>query len=162
MIRIFMNGLAASAGAGLTYLHNVVPHLSELPGVHTTLAVQPTLRPRFEWLNNVDLICPEGISGTARRFVFEQTKLGDLIRKSRADVLISAGNFALRNSPVPQILLSGNSLYTSEDFSRDVRSRGDYGPWLDTRIKGFLAKQSLRWADCTVAPSNAFAQELRS
>ncbi|HEV2718100.1 MAG TPA: glycosyltransferase, partial [Terriglobales bacterium] len=77
-----------------------------------------------------------------------------------ADVLISTGNFAVRNSPVPQILLSGNSLYTSEDFSRDVRSRGDYGLWLDTRIKGFFAKQSVRWADCTVTPSNAFAEDM--
>jgi glycosyltransferase involved in cell wall biosynthesis len=162
MIRLFMNGLAASAGAGLTYLHNVVPHLSELPGVHTTLAVQPTLRPRFEWLNNVDLICPEGISGTGRRFVFEQTKLGDLIRKSRADVLISAGNFALRKSPVPQILLSGNSLYTSADFSRDLRSRHEYAMLVDNFLRGVLARRSVHWADLTIAPSQAFASELQS
>src|SRR5438874_8800300 len=102
MIRIFVNGLAASAGAGLTYLHNVIPHLSALPGVHTTLAVQPGLCREVERLSNVDLICPPKISGTARRFVVEQTKLPDLIRKSRAQVLISAGNFALRKSPVPQ------------------------------------------------------------
>jgi hypothetical protein len=122
-IRIFLNGLAASAGAGLTYLHNVVPQLSALPEVHTTLAVQPNLRQSFEKFGNVDLICPQGISGSARRFVFEQWKLPDLIRKSRADVLVSAGNFALRKSPVPQILLSGNSLYTSPDFSRDAGSQ---------------------------------------
>jgi glycosyltransferase involved in cell wall biosynthesis len=161
MIRIFVNGLAASAGAGLTYLHNVVPHLSELPGVHTTLTVRPTLRPNFERFGNVDLICPENVSGTARRFIFEQWKLAHVIRESGADVLISAGNFALRNSPVPQILLSGNSLYTSEDFARDLRLRREYALLADNLVKGVLARRSVHWADLTVAPSHAFADELR-
>jgi glycosyltransferase involved in cell wall biosynthesis len=161
MIRIFVNGLAASAGAGLTYLHNVVPHLSSLPGVHTTLAVQPTLRQNFERLSNIDVICPEGILGAGRRFVFEQWKLPDLIRASRADGLISVGNFALRKSPVPQILLSGNSLYTSADFSRDLRSRREYAMLADNFVKRVLARRSVQWADQTVAPSKAFADELQ-
>jgi glycosyltransferase involved in cell wall biosynthesis len=161
VIRIFVNGLAASAGAGLTYLHNVIPHLSAVPGVHTTLAVQPGLCRHFERLSNVDLICPSEISGTARRFAFEQTKLPELIRKSRADVLISAGNFALRNSPVPQILLSGNSLYTSADFSRDLCSRREYAMLVDNFVKTMLARKSVHWADQTVAPSQAFADELQ-
>jgi len=74
--------------------------------------------------------------------------------------LISAGNFALWNSPVPQILLSRNSLYTSGDFLRDVRARGDYAIWADTIVKGWLARRSISIADITVAPSEAFAQEL--
>ena len=41
-------------------------------------------------------------------------------------MLFSVGNFALRKSPVPQVLLSRNSLYTSIDFLRDVRRRGEY------------------------------------
>jgi glycosyltransferase involved in cell wall biosynthesis len=162
VIRIFVNGLAASTGAGLTYLHNVIPLLSAVPGVHTTLAVQPGLCRHFERLSNIDLICPPGISGTARRFVFEQTKLPELIRKSRADVLISAGNFALRNSPAPQILLSGNSLYTSTDFARDLRSRGEYAMLVHNFVKAVLARRSVHWADQTVAPSQAFADELQN
>jgi glycosyltransferase involved in cell wall biosynthesis len=161
MIRIFLNGLAASAGAGLTYLHNVVPHLSAVPGVRTTLAIQPNLRSGFEQLSNVDVICPPGIFGTTRRFFFEQTKLPGLISESGAHVLISAGNFALRNSPVPQILLSGNSLYSSLDFTRDLRSRREYFMLADNFVRGILAKRSIHWADQTVAPSRAFADELR-
>jgi glycosyltransferase involved in cell wall biosynthesis len=161
MIRIFVNGLAASAGAGLTYLHNVIPHLLALPEVHTTLAVQPALRPNFERLRSVELICPEDISGAARRFLFEQWKLPHLIQKSGADVLISTGNFALRKSPVPQILLSGNSLYTSPDFFRDLRSRREYFMLIDNFVKGLLARRSAHWADLTVAPSQAFADALK-
>jgi glycosyltransferase involved in cell wall biosynthesis len=62
---------------------------------------------------------------------------------------------------VPQILLSRNALYTSADFLRDLCERGDYRLWLDTEVKAVLAKWSVRVADCTVAPSAAFAADLR-
>ncbi len=99
--------------------------------------------------------------GAAGRFCWEQALLPRLIRQSGADVLLSAGNFALRRSPVPQILLSGNSLYTSADFYDDLRERRAYRIWLDTRARAFFARRSVRWADCTVAPSRAFADTLR-
>jgi len=74
---------------------------------------------------------------------------------------VSAGNFALWRSPVPQILLSRNSLYTSTDYYGDLRRRREYGRWLDTKAKGALAAASIRRADITVAPSEAFADDLR-
>lgn len=84
-----------------------------------------------------------------------------IARELQADVLVSAGNFAIRRSPVPQILLSGNSLYTSADYRRDLRARGEYGLWIDNGIRAFFAARSVGWADTTVAPSEAFARELR-
>jgi glycosyltransferase involved in cell wall biosynthesis len=161
MIHLFLNGLGASAGAGLTYLYNVLPQLSALPTVRTTLAVQPDLRSECSGFPNIVLADASSPCGAARRFWFEQRDLPALILKSGAEVLISAGNFALRSSPVPQILLSGNSLYTSRDFYRDLRSRREYRMWADTRIKGFIARRSVLWADRTVAPSWAFAHDLR-
>ena len=98
--------------------------------------------------------------GTLSRFWWEQREIPKLIRAEGADVLLSTGNFAIRNSPVPQILLSRNSLYTSNEFSRDLRRRGEYRMWADTRLKGFLARQSILRAQLTVAPSEAFAREL--
>jgi glycosyltransferase involved in cell wall biosynthesis len=63
---------------------------------------------------------------------------------------------------VPQILLSGNCLYTCTDFYSDLLARRAYRVWLDTRIRGFFARRSVRWADCTVAPSQTFAETLQS
>jgi glycosyltransferase involved in cell wall biosynthesis len=90
----------------------------------------------------------------------EQRIVGRLIREHGANILLSTGNFALWNSPVPQILLSRNSLYTSRDFSSDLRSRGEYRLLIDTRVKGLLARWSVRIADRVVAPSRAFADDL--
>jgi len=160
MIRLFVNGLAASAGGGLTYLRNVIPHLARRGDTETTVLLSPSLRREFSELPNVCLIEASDSQGTLRRFAYEQTALPKLIRQSGAQVLVAAGNFALWNSPVPQILLSRNSLYTSGDFLRDVRARGDYAIWADTVVKGWAARRSICRAEVTVAPSAAFAQEL--
>lgn len=159
-MRLFLNGLAASAGGGLTYLRNVVPHLSARGDVETTVAVSGNLREEFGELPRVSFATVNASSSAIRRFWQEQTLLPQLLRDSRSDVLLSAGNFALRHSPVPQILLSRNSLYTSSDFYRDLRARGEYRMCLDTKARGLLAKRSLFWADRTVAPSQAFADDL--
>jgi glycosyltransferase involved in cell wall biosynthesis len=160
MIRLFINGLAASAGGGLTYLRNVIPHLARRVDTETTVLLNPAIRREFGELPNISFVETPERTGAFRRFVREQTTLPKLIQRSGAQVLISAGNFALWNSPVPQILLSRNSLYTSGDFLRDVRARGDYAIWADTIVKGWLARRSISCADITVAPSEAFAQEL--
>ncbi len=160
MIRLFINGLAASAGAGLTYLRNVIPQLARRTDAEATVLLSAGLRAEFAELPNISFAQASPSRGVAGRFVFEQTKLRDLTRRSGAQVLVSTGNFALRDSPVPQILLSGNSLYLSADFYRDVRKRGDYMLWIDTMIKGWFARRSVHWADVTIAPSKAFAEDL--
>jgi glycosyltransferase involved in cell wall biosynthesis len=160
MIRLFINGLAASAGAGLTYLRNVIPQLARRPDAQATVLLSAGLRQEFAGFPSISFAEAGPTRGVVGRFVFEQTKLPDLLRRSGAQVFVSAGNFALRRSPLPQILLSGNSLYLSADFYRDVRKRGDRILWADTLIKGWFARRSVHWADVTVAPSRAFAEDL--
>lgn len=159
-MRLFINGLAASAGGGLTYLRNVIPHLSRRTGVEATVLLNPQVRGEFGELPNISFVGTAAGSGAVRRLLHEQWALPNLVRRHGAQVLVSTGNFALWNSPVPQILLSRNALYTSEDFRRDVRARRDYTIWADTLIKGWLARRSIHRAEITVAPSEAFAQEL--
>jgi len=161
MMRIFLNALGATCASGWTYLRNVIPHLSQRADVRTTVLVKRQLRQGLIGWANVAILDIDSPMNAAQRFWFEQTVTPGLIRKSSADVLVSAGNFALRNSPVPQILLSGNSLYTNFDFPRDLRSRREYGLWLDNRIRAFFARCSIHWAHATVAPSRTFADELQ-
>ncbi len=158
-MHLFINSLAASAGGGLTYIRNVIPHMATTPGLRATVALPAGLREEFRAFADVDFV--ELKVSPSRRFWHEQFVLPSLIRKCRAQILLSAGNFALRTSPVPQILLSRNSLYTSKDFYRDLLSRSEYRTWLDSHLRGLIARRSIAWADITVAPSEAFAVELR-
>ena len=161
MIHIFINALAASAGGGLTYVRNVIPAIAARADVQATVLVSRDLRRELGAWSNVEFLETPNRTGSAGRFWFEQQRVPALIRQSGADVLLSTGNFALWYSPVPQILLSRNALYTSSDFMNDLRRRGDYRLWLDTQLKCAFAKASIRRADVTVAPSAAFAEELR-
>lgn len=157
-MRLFINSLAASAGGGLTYIRNVLPLLAQEPDLLLTVAIRPSLRREFQGLPTIEFV--ESTGSTAKRFWQEQARLPNLIRKSGSHVLLSTGNFALRRSPVPQILLSRNSIYCSRDYYSDLIARGEYRLWLETRLRGLLAKRSIQWADVTVAPSQAFADEL--
>ena len=161
MIHLFINALAASAGGGLTYVRNVLPRLAVRDDARATVLLSAALRGEITESARVTLLREECPAGSARRFWYEQRNLPDFIRRSGAHVLLSTGNFALYRSPVPQILLSRNALYTSPDFLRDLRIRGDHRLWIDTEVKATLARWSVRAADCTVAPSAAFASELR-
>ncbi len=160
MIHIFMNALSASAGGGLTYVRNVFPILARRDDVRTTLLVGEALRGEITGSPQITVLSESYRGGTAGRFWYEQLVLPGVIRRSGADVLLSTGNFAVFRSPVPQILLSGNSLYTSKDFFRDLRKRGDYRLWIDTKAKGWFARRSVRAAECTIAPTEAFAADL--
>jgi len=161
MMHIFLNALGANTASGLTYLRNVLPQLAARVDVKTTVAVHPRLSGEFRNQAGVSLADVPRLNGSGRRFWFEQRRLPILLRDLRVDVLISAGNFAIRKSSVPQILLSGNSLYISRDFHNDLLARGEYALWVDTRVKAVFAKKSIHWADRTVAPTQAFADELR-
>ena len=161
MLHLFINAIAASAGGGLTYVRNVLPRLALREDVRTTLLVSGPLGAEIAESDRVALLREHFPSGSTRRLWYEQRQLPRLIRSSGADVLLSTGNFALYRSPVPQILLSRNALYISDDFFRDLRQRGEYRLWLDTVVKAALARWSVRTADRTVAPSAIFAGELQ-
>jgi glycosyltransferase involved in cell wall biosynthesis len=158
MMRLFVNALAASAGGGLTYIRNVLPHLAERTDLQVTVALSPNLRQEFRGLVGIDFL--EMASFTARRFWQEQSQLPGLIRDRKSDILLSTGNFALRKSPVPQILLSRNSIYCSQDYYSDLLARREWSLWLETRLRAHFAKRSVKWAAVTVAPSAAFADDL--
>jgi len=159
MMHLFINALAATAGGGLTYIHNVIPHLASNPDVRVTAAVSSQFHQELQDRPNVKFLQLE--IPPLRRFWYEQRELPSVIGSAGANVLLSAGNFALRKSPVTQILLSRNSIYLSRDYYRDLLTRHEWRMWLDTRVRAILAKKSVRWADVTVAPSLAFAEELR-
>lgn len=162
MIHLFINALAATAGGGLTYVRNVIPEIAARNDGRATVLLDAGLRREFPALPNVNFLEWEGSLRPALRFWLEQRMVRKLASRSGADALLSAGNFAVWNSPVPQLLLSRNSLYTSRDFDCDLRERGETRLWLDTRLKAEFAKWSIQAADRVVAPSQAFADELHS
>lgn len=90
MIQLFINGLAASAGGGLTYLRNVIPELGRRKTVAATVLLATGLRREFDEIPNISFVENTDQSSAIQRFVHEQAKLASLVRESGAQVLISA------------------------------------------------------------------------
>ena len=161
MIRLLVRAATASAGGGLTYLRNVVPLLADKTDVQLVLLATPDVCNEFSSLSGVIFAtAPKGRLGSSAIHLAEQIASHRLIHLHSVDLVLSTGNFALARCPVPQILLTRNALYTSRDFARDLRTRGDALLWLDTVWKSWLAKWSVQNADRVIAPSRAFAAEV--
>jgi len=72
-----------------------LPRLARRDDVRTTLLVGGALRTEITDSTQVKVLREDYRGGSGRRFYNEQRRLPDLIRRSRADVLLSTGNFAL-------------------------------------------------------------------
>jgi hypothetical protein len=96
MMRLFVNGLAASAGGGLTYLRNVIPHLARRSDVEATVLLNPEVRREFGELPNISFVEAAASPSVFRRFVHEQTSLPGLLRRNRSQVLVSTGTHFIR------------------------------------------------------------------
>ena len=55
-MHLFINSLAASAGGGLTYIRNVLPHLAGRPDLRVTVALNSGLREEFHFGGNIDFL----------------------------------------------------------------------------------------------------------
>src|SRR5947207_15678947 len=108
-MHLFIHALGASAGGGLTYLRNLAPQLAERSDLTTTLLTGEAAASVLHSSGNLRILTGDmERRGTFSRFWREQVEIPRMIRNVAADVLLSAGNFAVWNSPVPQILLSRN------------------------------------------------------
>lgn len=74
-MHLFLNCLAASSASGLTYVRNVVPHLSCRPELRATLVLSPELRKGLGNPTNISFVERKIPAGTAGRFCWEQSML---------------------------------------------------------------------------------------
>jgi glycosyltransferase involved in cell wall biosynthesis len=164
MSRVLINGLASTAGGGITYLRNVLPRLDRCDEQNRYIVLVPPERMADYAGLESDRVGIETImkfGGTGGRMLLEQTWLRVFIKLHKIDVLISLGNFALLGSNVPQILFNRNDLYFSPEFERDLRSRKQYLSLAGHRLKSRVARASIQQAQINVTPTAAFANRIQ-
>ena len=165
MAKVLLNALASTAGGGITYLRNVLPRLSECDKVnHYFSLVPPEHLSNYSGFVN-DRVNIESVKtggGLIGRLLWEQTGLRNYIERRNIDVLVSVGNFALFQSPVPQLLFIRNDLYFSDYFENDLKARGLYSTLFNHKLKSWLARKSLKQADINIAPTEAFTERIRT
>lgn len=148
----------------MTYLRNVLPLLNDSDEQQRYLALLPQSHTENRFHLTSGKVTTEVVQteGLFQRFWWEQNELRNLIRSRRIDVLVSLGNFALFNSPVPQILFNRNDLLFSSEFERDLRTRKLRRELFAHRVKCWMAKRSIKSATVNVAPTAAFARKIET
>lgn len=167
MRRVLINATASTAGGGRTYLFNVLPRLVTDSPEWLSLTVLVPARHLGDYRQiaagpRLTIEAGPAGEGIVARLRWEETTLRRMLREREIDLLVSAGNFALRASPVPQILFSRNDLYFSRDFVRDLVARGEWAMLGMHLVKSRLARSSIRQATINVTPTEAFAAKIRA
>ena len=100
-MKVLVNALSAKKGGIVTYTKNLLTSLAEA-GIDVTVAVPPEFKHPLK-----DRLLPIDTShfSSARRFFWEQLAWRSIVKRQNPDVLFSAANFGLLNSPARQILL---------------------------------------------------------
>ncbi|MGH9843272.1 MAG: glycosyltransferase family 4 protein [Blastocatellia bacterium] len=164
MPRILINALSSTAGGGITYLQNVLPRLERFDVVNNyVILVPPKHLNQYEPYSSdhlrIETVKPPG--GALGRTVWGQTLLRGFVRRNRIGVMVSLGNFALLRTRVPQVLFNRNDLYFSDEFEKDLKTRGQRLALMSNRLKSRFARASIRQAQINIAPTAAFAERIR-
>lgn len=161
--RILVHALAATAGGGRTYLRNLLRQIQAHAAGFEWIVLLPS-QPTEEPPSALGLTClrlDRPASGL-RRVLFDQLELKRLVRRERIDAILATGNFGMFRPPVPQVLLNRNALYFSREHVRELRRRGEYGQALATALRRRFAVRSILASAVNVAPTRAFADDIRT
>lgn len=165
MARILINALASTAGGGRTYLRNVLPRLGRQSANDMSYVILVPAEHRSEYRvfesSRVEIRSVPFAGGLAKRWWWEQTGLRRLIGEESIDLLVALGNFAMWQSPVPQILFNRSDLNFSQTFRKDLLARREWAMWCGQVVKSILARISIRQATVNVVPTKAFGERIR-
>lgn len=160
---VVVNAVAAKMGGGAVYLRELAQVLAQrgtrdrfIFHVPPELAdLKAALPSNIEWR-----ITSAGHAGVVRRLWWDQVTLRRILRREGADVLYSPGNFGLLSSPVPQVLLLQNALYSSPLYRARFVPRKSWGFRLAFALRTWLQCVSVRRATVVMTPSRALLNEL--
>lgn len=163
-MKILINAVSAKRGGAVTYITNLLRHLSAVKGgVQFLVFLPPETAAKLEGLTQNVRLIPTGIghAGRLRRIVWEQLTLRIFLKRERADALYSTANFAMFCCPVRQLLLVRNALYFSSIYRRMFLPRHSRWYRVSFGLRRWLIIRSARGADVVMTPTQAMLDELR-
>jgi glycosyltransferase involved in cell wall biosynthesis len=150
-MKLLINAISARFGGIVTYTTNLVRSLRSRQ-VDVTFAVSR----QFPMPDERDLIRVKASEfGALHRLLWEQTRWRGIVARSDADVLFSSANFALLNSPKPQVLLlREGGLFDPKYLVHVAPSQGLKAAAL-RQLRRLTMLESARRADHLITPTAA-------
>ncbi|MGH9789100.1 MAG: glycosyltransferase family 4 protein [Candidatus Acidiferrales bacterium] len=161
---VVVNAVSAKMGGGATYLRELVRELADRPLAHRFIFYVPPeqaglaagLPGHIEWR-----VTPVGHAGALRRLWWDQGTLRGLLKRKRADVLLSFADFGQLRCPVLQVLILQNPTYFCRLFRAHVWSRKGWRFRLQFGLRRWLICRSAREANVVMTPSASLVEMVR-
>ncbi len=155
-MNVFVNGISARDGGGITYVNSLVDALSRVnSGIRTVVFVSPSVVSEFERIGSIGNVSLEPVRQIQRsilgRMWWEQATLPGLARGSRNGVLLSPGNVCCFRWPGPQVLV----VQSIAPFCRDAQRGKGARNYLRYLVLRLLTRLSFRVAQVVVVNSTA-------
>ncbi len=163
-MKIVINAVSAKSGGAVSYITNLLRHLSMVEeDVQFLVFLPPETAARLEGLKQNARVIPTAIghAGRLRRLVWEQLTLRIFLKRERADALYSTANFAMFCCPVRQLLLVRNALYFSSIYRQMFLPRHSLWCRVSFGLRRWLIIRSARAADVVMTPTQTMLDELR-
>jgi glycosyltransferase involved in cell wall biosynthesis len=150
-MKVLVNALSAKRGGIYTYTRNL-SRILDADGIDLTIAAPERLA---SLIGKRAMHFDAADYGPIQRLLWEQVSWRRIVRERDPDVLFSSANFALLNSPVPQLLLVREGGLFNPFYLKYVFPRLDPRIRLTTKIRRSLMIRSIRAATKVMFPSES-------
>src|SRR6516165_5057567 len=155
-MRVLINAVAAKSGGAATYIANLARELSE-SGDRYIFLVPTGTRDRIT-VNRSDIEFIQtdiAFNSAWKRFFWDQMWLRLLLRRCRADLLVSTSDYGMFFASCPQLLLVRNALFFSREYRKRILTKKRLFARLDYWVRQFLVRASVCMADRVVTTTTA-------
>jgi glycosyltransferase involved in cell wall biosynthesis len=160
-MRVLISAVAAKSGGAATYIANLARELSESGDRYIFLVPTGTRdritvnRPDIEFIQT-DI----AFNSAWKRFFWDQLWLRLLVRRYRADLLVSTSDYGMFFATCPQLLLVRNALFFSSEYRKRILTKKRLLARLDYWIRQFLVRASVCMADRVVTTTTAMIESV--
>ncbi len=161
-MRIFVNAIATRTGGAMTVLGPLLQALAQASlNDEIQVLVRPEIAERLPSLpaNVTEMPLAMNGSSAAGRLLWENTGLRRLVAESRADVLLSSGNFPMIFPPCRQCVMYRNMLYASPLVFQMAR-QASATSYAELVLKRWAARSTLPFADAVIVESETMKAAL--
>ena len=160
-MRVLISAVAAKSGGAATYIANLARELSE-SGDRYIFLVPTGTRDRIT-VNRSDIEFIQtdiAFNSAWKRFFWDQMWLRLLLRRYRADLLVSTSDYGMFFATCPQLLLVRNPVFFSSEYRKRILTKKRLLARLDYWVRQFLVRASVCMADRVVTATAAMMESV--
>jgi len=163
-LRIVLNAVSAKSGGAATYIRNLASSLpAEEPRRHYYFYLPPVEAHAISRRGDHITVLPTDIGYRPfwQRFLWDQITLRRIVRRIKADVLISTSDFGMLFPPCKQVLLVRNPLFFSGLYLGRILPKKSYWFRLEFLLRRWLIARSIAHSDIVMTASKSMLDDVR-